>query len=280
MSDTVAVTDSLRKPLRITVVSCHDYAWETVRELSQLDGVEVVGFLQGELPRARLLVRIRRFVRAQGPMVALAAIYSIARKLRRVVGGPGRVTSNAASDVPHVRLRSLNAPEAIEALESLKPDLMVVDGASILQPDFFARPRYGAINLHCGKLPDFRGMPPAFWELYHGVPEVGVSVHAVSARLDEGPVWATTTVPLDLAPPGDPVTYASEFWRQRLRPVGIQLIAEAVRLIAGGSHQPTPQRPGSRPPFRSPSFEEQQELSRRVANRRNGMIQAADSPEA
>jgi hypothetical protein len=142
VSDTVAVTDSLSKPLRVTVVSCHDYAWETVRELSQLDGVEVVGFLQGELPRARLLVRIRRFVRAQGPRVALAAIYSIARKLRRVVGGPARVTSNVPSDVPHVRLRSLNAPEAIEALESLKPDLMVVDGASILQPDLFARPRY------------------------------------------------------------------------------------------------------------------------------------------
>ena len=187
MSDAIAVTDSLRKPLRITVVSCHDYAWETVRELSQLDGVEVVGFLQGELPRARLLVRIRRFVRAQGPRVALAAIYSIARKLRRVVGGPARVTSNVPSDVPHVRLRSLNAPEAIEALESLKPDLMVVDGASILQPDFFALAEtitaspssFGLTNVTDACLPatPFSVQPDAtacsdpdqflFWDLQH-----------------------------------------------------------------------------------------------------------------
>ena len=273
MSHTAAVSDSTREePLRITVVSCHDYAWDTVRELSQLDGVVVVGFLQGELPRARLLVRIRRFLRAQGPRVLQAAIYSIARKLRRAVGRHGARSSSAVSGVPHVRLGSLNAPEAIEALESLKPDLMVVDGANILQPDFFARPRYGAINLHCGKLPDFRGMPPAFWELYHGVPEVGVSVHAVSARLDEGAVLAAASVPLDPAPPGDPVTYVSQFWRERLRPVGMQLIARTVRSIADGTASPTPQPPASRPPFRAPSFSEQQELRRRVAQRRNGMV--------
>jgi methionyl-tRNA formyltransferase len=254
------------------VVSCHEYAWETVRELSKLDGVEVVGFLQGELPRARVLVRIQRFLRVHGPRVVQAAAYSIARKLRGAVGGHGGRSSSAVRDVPHVRLRSLNTPEAIEALVSLKPDLMVVDGANILQPDFFARPRYGAINLHCGKLPDFRGMPPAFWELYHGVPEVGVSVHSVSARLDEGAVLATAAVPLDLAPPGDPVTYVARFWRERLRPVGIQLIAHTVRSIADGTAAPTPQPPASRPPFRSPSFSEQQELRRRVALRRNGMV--------
>ena len=30
--------------LRVTVVSCHDYAWATVRELSQMNGVPVVLF--------------------------------------------------------------------------------------------------------------------------------------------------------------------------------------------------------------------------------------------
>jgi methionyl-tRNA formyltransferase len=257
-------------PLRVAVVSCHDYAWVTVRELSQLEGVAVVGFLQGELPQPRWSVRIRRLWHAQGPRVGQAAVSSslqkIAKALRNVLGRP----ANTVPGVAHVHVDSLDSPEAVTALEALQPDLMVVDGSSILKPNFFGKPRLGAINLHCGKLPDYRGMPPAFWELYHGEPEVGVSVHAITAKLDEGAVFAATTVPLDLTPPGDPVQWVTNFWKERLRPVGIQLIAQTVRAIANGTATPTPQGPATRPPFRSPSFKEKRELRRRVAQRRNG----------
>ena len=166
-------------------------------------------------------------------------------------------------------MRSLNGADSIQAIQAMQADLMVVDGGSILKPKFFSVPRYGAINLHCGKLPEYRGMPPAFWELFHGESEVGVSVHAVSAILDEGAVFSSTTVPLDLTPPGDPVVYATTFWRERLRPVGIKLIAQTVRAIANGTAVPTPQAPSSKPPFRTPSFGEKRELRRRVAQRRS-----------
>lgn len=269
MSDVSASTvpDAARNgPLRVTVVSCYDYAWATVRELSGMDGVAVVGFLQGDPPRAKLRIRMRRFSRAYGPRMGLAVLASIARKVWDALGG-GR-PANTVKGVPHVQIESLNSPAAIMALESLNPDLLVVDGGSILKPKFFSGPRFGAINLHCGKLPDYRGMPPAFWELYYGEPEVGVSVHAVSAKLDEGAVFASTVVPLDLSPAGDPVAYTTRFWRERLRPVGIKLIAQTVRAIADGTAVPTPQDAASRAPFRSPSFREKRELRRRVARRR------------
>ena len=253
-------------PLRVAVVSCYDYAWDTVRELSKLDGVSVVGFVQGDPPRARFRVRLRRLWRANGPAIGLAAVSSIRRKLRRAFAREG--PQDMVSGVLHVNVESLNGADAIKVLESLQADLMVVDGGSILKPKFFSVPRHGAINLHCGKLPEYRGMPPAFWELYHGESEVGVSVHAVSAILDEGAVFAATTVPLDLAPPGDPVSYATTFWRERLRPVGIKLLAQTVRAIADGAAIPTPQAPSSKPAFKSPSFREKRELRRRVAERR------------
>jgi folate-dependent phosphoribosylglycinamide formyltransferase PurN len=254
-------------PLRVAVVSCHDYAWATVRELSRLDGIAVVGFLQGELPRPRLSVRLRRFWRAQGPRMGQAAVTSTAQKIWKALGGVLH-RNDSVPGVAHVHVESLDSPEAVTALESLQPDLMVVDGGSILKPTFFGKPRFGAINLHCGKLPDYRGMPPAFWELYHGEREVGVSVHAISAKLDEGAVFAATTVPLDVTPTGDPVQYVTTFWKERLRPVGIQLIAQTVRAIANGTATPSPQGPATRPPFRSPSFREKRELRRRVAQRR------------
>ena len=263
-----ALDPSRNGPLRVTVVSCHDYAWATVRELSQVDGVKVVGFLQGDPPKARLRLRLRRFWRSQGPGMGPAAVASIARKTLRALGA-GRA-SDIVSGVPYLQVESLNSADAVRLLESLKPDLMVVDGANILQPHFFGRPRYGAINLHCGKLPDYRGMPPAFWELYHGEREVGVSVHAVTATLDDGAVFASTVVPLDQTPTGDPVAYVARFWREQLRPVGTRLIAQTVRSIADGTAVPTPQGAASRAPFRSPSFREKRELRRRVARRRTG----------
>ena len=263
-----ATSETRNGPLRVTVVSCYDYAWATVRALSQVEGVAVVGFLQGDPPRARLPIRLRRFWRSQGPGMGLAAVASVVRKAWNALGG-GRPL-NIVSGVPYLQVESLSSPDAMKVLDSLKPDLMVVDGGSILKPNFFERPRYGTINLHCGKLPDYRGMPPAFWELYHGEPEVGVSVHAVTAKLDEGAVFAATTVPLDQTPPGDPVSYVTRFWRESLRPVGINLIAQTVRSIANGTAVPTPQPAASRPPFRTPSFREKRELRRRVARRRNG----------
>jgi len=265
---TVAGRDRSGDPLRVVVVSCHEYAMATVRQLTRLDGVEVVGFMRGDLPRARLLVRIRRFWRTKGPAAVPASVVSIARKMWSALVENGSRPSNAVPGVPYIRVGLLDAPDAIQTLETLKPDLMIVDGASILKPDFFERPRYGAINLHCGKVPDYRGMPPAFWELYYGEREVGVSVHAVSSKLDEGAVFAAATVPLDLRPPGDPVAYATRFWLEQLRPVGIQLIAQVVRSIADGTARPLPQPAASRPPFRAPSFREKLELRRRVARRR------------
>ena len=257
-------------PLRVAVVSCHDHAWATVRELSRLEGIAVVGFLQGELPRPRWSVRIRRFWYAQGPRVGQAAVSRGVQKIWKALRRAFRRPADAVPGVTYLHLESLDSPEAVSALESLQPDLMVVDGGSILKPNFFSKPRLGAINLHCGKLPEYRGMPPAFWELYHGEREVGVSVHAISARLDEGDVFAATSVPLDVTPPGDPVQYVTTFWKDRLRPVGIQLIAKTVRAIANGTATPTPQGPATRPPFRAPSFKEKRELRRRVAQRKTG----------
>jgi methionyl-tRNA formyltransferase len=45
-------------------------------------------------------------------------------------------------------------------------------------------------NVHFGPLPQFRGPNPVFWQLKRGLPELGLSIHRLSARYDEGPlVW-------------------------------------------------------------------------------------------
>jgi len=45
-------------------------------------------------------------------------------------------------------------------------------------------------NIHSGSLPAFRGPTPVFWQLKKGMPVVGVTIHEVSKKFDDGTiVW-------------------------------------------------------------------------------------------
>lgn len=45
-------------------------------------------------------------------------------------------------------------------------------------------------NIHFGPLPGYRGPVPVFWQLKNGIDKVGLSIHRLSAKFDDGPiVW-------------------------------------------------------------------------------------------
>src|SRR5262249_23755513 len=66
---------------------------------------------------------------------------------------------------------NLNSPAAIRALTACNADLGIVVGTRILKRTTFNVPKLGSINLHKGKTPEYRGIPPGFWELYDGARE-------------------------------------------------------------------------------------------------------------
>jgi peptidoglycan/xylan/chitin deacetylase (PgdA/CDA1 family) len=144
-------------------------------------------------------------------------------------------------------LPSVNGQEARHLLEDLRPDLGVALGAPILKPDVFTVPRLGTINLHKGKLPDYRGMPPAFWEISDGQSSVGCTVHRVDEKLDTGAIIVEATVPVE--------KYSTpEGLRIRLDAIGNRLVVEAIGNLAAGTEASREQygqgRTNTRPPLR------------------------------
>lgn len=88
-------------------------------------------------------------------------------------------------DVPH---HLVNTPETAERLKERGIELLVVHAAPILKPVLFEAPKWGAINVHYGIAPWFRGENTLFWALYqraHG--QLGVTIHRVNAGIDAGP---------------------------------------------------------------------------------------------
>ena len=175
-------------------------------------------------------------------------------------GTPGLGYTRAAIDaMPNLRIcefANIHGDDALAVLRDFAPDLGIALASPILRATLFTIPRLGTLNLHKGKVPDYRGMPPAFWELWNDEREVGCTIHWVDAKLDTGAIAARATVPRE--------KFATPTSLQlRLDEVGVDLMREVVRSVLAGAHPATPQAPGGRT-FRKPTLAQAAALSRRL----------------
>ena len=91
--------------------------------------------------------------------------------------------------IPHSVVQDINAPEIRSQLIDLNVDLLIVAVCkNILKMEVLKVPRYGVMNIHPSLLPKYRGPTPAFWALYHGEHETGVTFHRITTKIDLGEV--------------------------------------------------------------------------------------------
>jgi methionyl-tRNA formyltransferase len=90
------------------------------------------------------------------------------------------------------------APEEIERLRALRPDLIVlVAYGQILPREVLEVPRLGALNVHFSLLPRHRGASPVQAAILAGDPETGVTTMWMTDRLDEGPTFLALRTPIE-----------------------------------------------------------------------------------
>ena len=89
-----------------------------------------------------------------------------------------------------MKMGDLNALDLSWLRPALQSDVIVVFGASyIRKPLIDVLLAQGAINIHMGTSPYYRGSSCNFWALYDGRPEyVGATIHLLSAGLDSGAI--------------------------------------------------------------------------------------------
>lgn len=96
-------------------------------------------------------------------------------------------------DVPIRRMErgQANSPEALEWVEGLAPDAIVLFGSGIIAPPLLNAFKDRVINLHLGLSPYYRGSGTNLFPLVDGLPEyVGATVHLAVPAVDAGPVLA------------------------------------------------------------------------------------------
>jgi hypothetical protein len=107
-------------------------------------------------------------------------------EVSRALFGSGRPPSIRVDET--VVASDINEPAFAARLSRAAPDLMLLQGAPILQPSVYEIPKLGTLNLHLGVAPAYRGSFTLFWALYHGDYEhLGATLHYVDRGIDSGP---------------------------------------------------------------------------------------------
>ena len=179
---------------------------------------------------------LRRRLKRQGPVALVGqlgflCLYRCIARLSRA-----RITQiirehgldprpNPACEV--IPIGSVNSPACREALERLRPDVVLVFGTRIIGKETLSAIQAPLMNLHSGITPKYRGQAGGYWALATGDPDhAGVTVHLVDAGIDTGAVIYQAPFK---AGKGD--NFATYFYLQAsaFRSIAVQAIEDALK---------------------------------------------------
>lgn len=172
----------------------------------ELGEVEVMGILScktmGDRGRWKLLRELHCLYGATG----LARLLSRALGSKVIAKMPARKSAKRfhsvaqichAFGIPHAFIGNPNRDEYQRRIAAWAPDLIVsVACPYILKDKLLGLPPLGCINVHHAPLPRYKGMMPTFWQMYHGEKDVGVTIHYMAARVDEGAALLQEQLPI------------------------------------------------------------------------------------
>jgi methionyl-tRNA formyltransferase len=180
------------------------------------------------------------------PIVPLSSTNRTTIPLIETASEPSIVSLAWERQLPIYQVSRLAAPETLETIAALQPDVACVACFPKRLPAALLHlPRRGGLNVHPSLLPQYRGPYPLFWMLRHGDRNFGVTVHCMDERFDAGDIAAQAEVELPDGVSGEEAdTLLSEY--------GGECLVEVLRAIgngtcvqrpqpAGGSYFPAPQ---------------------------------------
>lgn len=218
---------------------------------------DVVGVTIGRAFRESRRATARRMLDFYGPrdFVRVATRYARVSLQRRSIAALAR-----DHGIPLLQTASVNSPDYVQRVHELETDVLVsVAAPEIFHEALLAAPRMGAVNIHSGRLPRYRGMMPVFWQLLSRETHVTITVHEMVRELDAGRVLATRDYPLRKEDSLDRVM--TETKRE-----GASLMIDVLRDLRAGRARPRSLPADDRSYFSFPSKEQVAEF-RRIGHR-------------
>jgi len=142
----------------------------------------------------------------------------------------------SAAGLPLVRPASFRDSAVTEELRAFAPDLQVMAFVTLIVPaEFLAVPVHGTIQYHPSLLPRHRGRSAVNWPIIKGETETGLTVFWPDGGIDTGEILLQKRTPIAAAD-----TLGSVYF-DRLFPIGVEALLEAVDLVKAGTAPRLPQ---------------------------------------
>lgn len=140
-----------------------------------------------------------------------------------------------AAGLPVHQPENFRAPETVEQLRQLRPDVIaVVAYGRILPQSVLDIPPKGCINIHASLLPAYRGSAPYQWAVLDGAAETGVTAMYLILEMDAGDIIDTVRTTID------PDETAGQLL-DRLAELGAPLLSRTLTAIENGTVTRKPQ---------------------------------------
>ncbi len=143
-------------------------------------------------------------------------------------GNPLRERAEAYG-IPVYQPRHMRDSEVYDELVRLQPDLNVLAFVTDIIPErVLELPRLGSIQYHPSLLPKHRGGSAINWAIINGEAKTGLTIFWPDKGIDTGPILLQKEVAIE---PHDTV---GSLYFNKLFPLGVEAIAESVRLVREG----------------------------------------------
>lgn len=168
----------------------------------------------------------------------VAAVFSQPDKPvgRKQILTPPPVKACAVSnDIPVYQPVSLKNSDALEIINNIKPDVIVVVAyGKILSNDILTAAKYGCINVHASLLPQYRGAAPIQWSILNGDTQTGVTVQQMDEGIDTGDILFVEKTPIE-------INETSEQLFDRLAVLGADALIKCLDSIENNTVNPVKQ---------------------------------------
>jgi methionyl-tRNA formyltransferase len=138
--------------------------------------------------------------------------------------------------IPLFQPENWRDPAVYESFKKLNPDLGVMAYVTKIIPiEIMKLPRLGTIEYHPSLLPKHRGASAINWAIINGETKTGVTIFWPDAGIDTGPILLQKEVDID------PDDTAGSLYYNKLFPIGVEAMIEAIAMIERGTAPKIPQ---------------------------------------
>ncbi len=150
--------------------------------------------------------------------------------------GEGMKVLAEKSGIAFFRPNLMKDPEVYDAYVKLRPELAILAFVTDIIPEkLIAIPSLGTICYHPSILPRHRGASAINWALIQGDTRTGLTIFWVDKGIDTGPILLQKEVEIG------PDETTGSFYFNKLFPMGIDAVVEAVELVKKGKAPKIPQ---------------------------------------